>query len=79
MKGDERDEKYLPRKLLIDNQRHNITFSVSAQTAWNVGMIIVCKECLVYATQELKLPELESFYHMLNDIVCVVHHRMRYT
>ena len=52
---------------------HNIPFTVSAQTAMNVGMTIKCNECskprLLYAKQKLKPAEMEAFKRVVNGIV----------
>ena len=76
MKDDDQDEKYIPSKSLnVEKQSHNIPISVSAQTAMNVGMTLICKECmkpwLLYAKQKLKVNELQSFKCIVNDILYI--------
>ena len=46
VEGEDPDEKHLPSRLSnVEKQSHNIPFTVSAQTAMNVGMTIKCNEC----------------------------------
>ena len=74
VEGEDPDEKHLPSILSnVEKQSHNIPFTVSAQTAMNVGMTIICNECskprLLYAKQKLKPAEMEAFKRVINGIV----------
>ena len=74
--GSDPTEKYLPSTLEdVEKSSHNIPFSPSAQTAKNVGFVIVCCECdkprLLHSRNKIKKENINAVKRMMGKLTYV--------